>query len=108
MAFTKKGDVFVPEMFVEAIQAGFAGMEMMDKSGAIIVNTSMPYGGSNVGESVKIPYFSNIGELEDLTNDGDALTPVGITSSQETATVQHSGKAIEATWWAQMSAVSDP
>jgi hypothetical protein len=108
MAFTKKGDVFVPEMFVEAIQAGFAGMEMMDKSGAIIVNTSMPYGGSNVGESVKIPYFSNIGELEDIANDGDALTPVGITSSEEIATVNHSGKAIEATWWAQMSAVSDP
>lgn len=108
MAFAKKGDVFVPEMLVEAIQAGFTGIEVMGKTGAVIVNTSMPYGMANVGESVKIPYFSNIGELEDLAADGDALTPVGITTSQETATVLHSGKAIEATWWAQMSALSDP
>lgn len=108
MAFAKKGDVFVPEMLVEAIQAGFAGIEVMGKTGAVIVNTSMQHGKASVGESVKIPYFSNIGELEDLAADGDALTPVGISTSLETATVLHSGKSVEATWWAQMSALSDP
>jgi len=108
MAFAKKGDVFVPEMFIEAIQAGFSGVEVMDKTGAVIFNSQMPYSQGNVGSSVTIPYFGNIGELEDLVADGDALTPRGVTTTQETATVSHSGIAIEATWWAQASASSDP
>jgi hypothetical protein len=108
MSFTKKGDVFVPEMLVEAIQAGFPGMEVMGKTGAVIVNTSMPHGLADVGSEVKIPYLSNIGELDDIANDGDALTPVGMTSTNELSTVKHSGKMIEATWWAQLSAYADP
>lgn len=108
MAFTRSGDVFVPEMFIEAIQSGFSGVEVMDKTGAVIFNTQMPYSQGNVGSSVTIPYFGNIGELEDLVADGDALTPRGVTTTQETAAVNHSGIAIEATWWAQASASSDP
>lgn len=108
MAFVKKGDVFVPEMLEDALQGAFAGATVMRGTGAAIFKTGMPAGKSQVGEQIKVPYFGNIGELEDLTNDGDALTPRGISDSIELATVKHSGIAIEATWWAQASAAADP
>lgn len=108
MAFAKKGDVFVPELLAEALPGAFAGMAALSGTGAAVINTSFPGGRAQVGESVKVPYFGTIGELQDLAADGDALTPVGITTSNETATVAHSGIAIEATKWAELSGVSDP
>lgn len=108
MAFVKKGDVFVPEMLEDAIRGTFAGMTVMAGTGAAILKTGMPAGKANVGEEIKVPFFDNIGELEDLAADGDALTPRGITDSKETATVKHSGIAIQATWWAQAASASDP
>lgn len=108
MAFVRKGDVFVPEMLEDAIRGTFAGMTVMAGTGAAIVKTGMPAGKANVGEEIKIPFFDTIGELEDLAADGDALTPRGITDSKETATVKHSGIAVQATWWSQASAAADP
>lgn len=108
MAFAKKGDVFVPELLMDALPGAFAGMKALSGTGAAIINTSFPAGKAQVGETVKIPYFGTIGELQDLAADGDALTPVGISSSQETSTVKHAGIAIEATKWAELSGVADP
>lgn len=108
MAFAKVGDVFVPELLEEALPGAFAGMTALNGTGAAIINTSFTGGRGMVGEEVKIPYFGTIGELDVLTNDGDALTPRGISTTDETATVKHAGIAIEATTWAQLSGVSDP
>lgn len=108
MAFTKKGDILVPELLMEHLPGAFAGMSVMGKTGAAIVNTSMPAGKSKVGSTIKIPYFDSIGELDDITTDGDALTPRALSDSDESATVRHSGIAIEATKWAQWSANADP
>lgn len=108
MAFAKKGDVLVPELLEDALAGQFAGMTVMRKTGAAIFKMGMPAGKAQLGEEIKIPFFESIGELEDLAADGDALTPVGVSTTQELATVKHSGKAIEATFWAQVSGVTDP
>lgn len=108
MAFTKKGDILVPELLMSHLPAAFAGMSVMGKTGAATINTSMPAGKSKVGETIKIPYFDSIGELDDITTDGDALTPRALSDTDESATVRHSGIAIEATKWAQWSANADP
>jgi hypothetical protein len=55
------------------------------------------------GDSVIIPYFENVGEMEDLL-EGEALTPRLLTMSDETSKVVHSGIAGEITAWAQMAA----
>lgn len=101
-------DFFVPELLAEQVVAGLAGMKALYGTDAAIINTSMPHGLSMVGTAVKIPYFTNIGELDDITNDGDALTPGTIGSSVTTATVLHSGKAFEITQWAEWAALGDP
>lgn len=108
MAFTKKGDILIPELLMEHLPGAFAGMSVMGKTGAAVINTSMPAGKSKVGDTIKVPYFDSIGELDDITTDGDALTPRALADSDESATVRHSGIAIEATKWAQWSANADP
>lgn len=108
MTFVKKGDIFVPELVEEPLEGVFAGMTVMRGTGAADFRTGMPGSQGNVGETIKIPYFDTIGDMEELTADGDALTPRGITDTEETATIRHAGIAIEATWWAQASAKKDP
>ena len=105
MGFAKKGDVLVPELLEPAIAGVFAGMAVMRNTGAAIIKMGMPAGRAQLGDQIKIPYFGTIGELQDVAADGDALTPVGISTTTELATVQHSGKAIEASVWAQLSGV---
>jgi hypothetical protein len=108
MAFVKKGDVFVPESLADEIPGAYAGMRALAGTGAAIINTTMPFGRGQVGDIVKVPYFDTIGELEELVNDGDALTPRGITDSYESAQVKRAGIAIEATKWAQWASFADP
>jgi HK97 family phage major capsid protein len=102
-----KTDLFIKESLADAVKAGFAGMSLLANTGAVVLNTSMPHGGRDVGSDVKIPYFTAMGEAEDISTDGDALTPATFTSAAQTATVKHSGKAFEMTFWAQ-SAEGDP
>jgi hypothetical protein len=105
---TKRSDLVIPELLQEAIQAEFAGRTILAGSGAAVINTTLP-GGAVGGDTIKVPYFNSLGEMEDLPNEGDALTPVKLTMSDETATVRHSGKAVELTHWSQMAAsYADP
>lgn len=101
-------DVIVPELLEEAIQGEFAGMKAFYGTGAAIVNFSMPThapSGAKIkgGDTIKIPYFGTIGEMEDVA-EGTALTPESLTMSEEDCTVLHSGKAIETSHWAQLAA----
>jgi hypothetical protein len=107
MSFNQVGDVFVPELVEEPLQGMFAGMTVMRKTGAGIFKTGMPAGKAELGQLIKVPYFNTIGELEELA-DGQALSPRNIKDSIELAPVRHAGIAIEATWWAQASAMKDP
>lgn len=108
MAVTKKANfTLIPEILDEAIQGEFAGMTALYGKDAVIVNGTL--GSVKKGEKVQVPYFGNIGDMEDLAdNEGGvgavpALTPATLTSSMEEAVVHHSGKAFEITEWAQMT-----
>lgn len=114
MGTTKRSDLIVPEILQEAIQAEFAGIKALWGTDAAIVNSSLPTqnaagGKIRGGDTIKIPYFSALGEMDDIDTEGDALTPASMAMSSETATVKHSGKAVEITNWAQMAAMfADP
>lgn len=108
MGFTKKGDVFVPELLDEALMGKFAGMTVMRKSGAAIFMMGMPAGRAQLGEKVIVPYFGTVGEMEDVDEDGQNLVPKKLSTTQEEAIVKHSGLALEATVWASLSGVEDP
>jgi len=108
MPLTVSSDLIIPELLAEAIQAEFEGMTLLADSGVAVMNNTLPEGYKG-GETVTVPYFDALGEMEDITTEGDALTPEALTMSEETATVMHSGKAVELSYWAQLKAAyADP
>jgi hypothetical protein len=113
MAVTKRSDIIYVDQLQEAISAAFAGMIALYGTGAAILSRTLPTIGDagtklKGGDTIKVPYFDAIGEMDDPA-EGDALTPVKLTESSETSTVVHSGKAGEITNWALLTAMfSDP
>lgn len=107
MAFTKRSDLIIPQILLEAIQGEFEGAQALYGTGAVIVDNSLP-GNYRGGDTVTVPYFGIIGDAEDIVNEGDALTPEAISQDSETATVIHTGKAFATTVWARMAAATDP
>lgn len=101
MGTTLSTDLVVPEILSEAIQAEFAGMQLLLGSGAAVVSSTLP-GGVKGGKTIAVPYFDALGDMEDVP-EGDALTPETLTMSEETAVVVHSGKAVELSYWAQLA-----
>lgn len=106
MGFTKRSDLVIPELLVEAIQGEFAGKILLYGTNAAVVSNTLP-GNKRGGDTVSVPYFGTLGEAE-LLNEGEALTPEGLTETKEQATVQRGGKAFETTEWARMAANADP
>lgn len=107
MATTKRSDLIYTDQLQDAISAEFAGRKALAGTAAVVMNMSLP-GDARGGDTLKVPYFVSIGELEDVA-EGQALTPVKLTETSETATVQRSGKAGEITTWAKLTAMfSDP
>lgn len=104
----KRTDFIVPEILVDKITTGFSdGVEVMYGSPAVVTSPTLP-GDKRGGDTVKVPYLGNIGEFEDVA-EGDALTPVVVSSTSETGTVSRSGKAVEITKWAELAALyADP
>lgn len=106
MGFTKRSDIVIPELLIEAIQGEFAGKILLYGTNAAVVSNTLP-GNKKGGDTVSVPYFGTLGEAE-LLNEGEALTPEGLTETKEQATVQRGGKAFETTEWARMAANADP
>lgn len=107
MTFVTTSDVISPELLLEAIQGAFANAIVMAGTGVALFKTGMPAGRAEMGQQIKVPYFDNIGEMEDLA-DGQNATIRGLSMSLELATVRRSSIAVEATWWAQASASDNP
>ena len=107
MAVTKRSDLIIPEILQEAVKGAFEGVTALWGTGAAKVASTLP-GSVKGGDTVTVPYFGLLGELDDVATEGDALVPAKLTMTSETATVQHSGKAFEITSWAQMAAFGDP
>lgn len=108
MGYIKQGDVFVPEVLDETLAGQFAGMTVMRASGAAIFKTGMPAGRAQLGQKIIVPAFDTVGDMQDLEEDGQNLTPKKIATSQEEAIVRHSGLSLEATLWASLSGAEDP
>lgn len=106
MPVTRRSDLVIPELLVEAVRGEFSGATALYNSDAVTVHMGLP-GGVKGGQLISVPYFSTLGEAEDLL-EGEALTPEGIASTKEQATVIHTGKAFSITQWAQWAAVGDP
>jgi HK97 family phage major capsid protein len=109
MATTLRSNlVIVSEILQAAVKGAFAGMRVLAGSPAVVMNGTMP--GNQGGDTIKVPYFGTLGELDDIATEGDALTPVSLSQTSESASVQHSGKAFQASVWAMLAAdpASDP
>lgn len=99
-------DTVQPQILQDAILGAFAGVEKLVTSPAVVVNDSMP--NTRGGDTVTVPYFSSMGELDDVA-EGVALTPSALVMTSEQATVTRSGKSFEVTEWARMAAnYADP
>lgn len=113
MGLTTRSDLVSVDILQETITAAFAGKLALAGTGAAIMSPTLPGFGPDGaryvgGSTINVPYFDSIGELDDVT-EGDALTPVGLSTTNETASVIHSGKAGEITNWAQLAAqYADP
>src|SRR5437879_6944190 len=110
----KRSDLIIPELLTEAIQGQYAGMVALWGRGAAVISGSMPVhapSGTKIrgGDRITVPYFGTIGELDDVTSESDALTPTALAMTSEQESVNHSGKAIEISSWAQLAAqYADP
>jgi len=103
---TTRSNLFVPEVFTEAIRQGFLGMKALLGTDVAIINGTLP-ANHRGGQAVTVPYFNNIGEVQDAT-EGQALTVAQLTQATETATVNRSGIAFDMTRWAELAASEDP
>ncbi|WP_437309990.1 phage major capsid protein [Sorangium sp. So ce388] len=114
MAVTRRSDLINTAILMEAIQAEVAVALALYGSPAVVQNNSLPVntisgGKIKGGDTVQVPYFNSLGELDEIATDGDSLTPVALTMTDESATVRHFGKAVEITTWAQLKAMyADP
>lgn len=106
MPVTKRADLVIPELLVDAVRGAFVGAKALFGSAVASVHMGLP---SNLkgGDEITVPYFNTLGEAEDI-GEGEALTPEGITSTKETAQVIHTGKAFAITQWAQWASWGDP
>jgi hypothetical protein len=100
----KRTDIIVPEILERAVRGAFKGMKALYGSAAAIIRTGMPQ--NKGGDKVKVPYFGNLGEWEDVA-EGVPLSLAGLTEDADEAVVQRTGKAFEATDWASLAADPD-
>ena len=108
MAVVKSTDLLEPEILADAVLGYIsAGVPVMQDTGAARFETGLPDEYAKVGVQVTIPYFGSLGEWEDVAVDGDGLTPAPFASTDEQATVIHTGKAFEITRRAQANG-TDP
>jgi len=108
MPQTKRSDLVYVDILQEAIQQALAGKLALFGTGAAVMSSTLPTfsaDGNKLkgGDTVRVPYFAAIGELDDVA-EGNALVPQKISSSSETASVIHSGKAGEFTNWSSLVA----
>lgn len=113
MALMKRSDLIYVDQLQEAVQAAFAGQVALFGTGAAIFSPTLPSLGAEGGklkggDTIRVPYFDAVGELDDVP-EGGALAPQKLTLTSETSTVVHSGKAGEISNWAQLTAqFADP
>lgn len=104
MTQTVKANVINPAVYRDMVGATFLGQTRVFNSGAVLSDGTLV---GNPGDTVHFPKWGTIGELDTLT-EGTAMTPTGMTSSDQTATIKEVGKAVEITDSAQLTALGSP
>lgn len=105
MAVTLTADVIVPEVLADIIEADFAGNLVIGdpRNRMTFVNDDLLMTGGN---TVKVPNWDAIADLDDLTED-TALTPIKIAQSSDTATVKGYGKLVDIDDFALLAMIGD-
>lgn len=93
MATTLRSDLVLPDILAEEVMKGFTGRLLLNDSGAVVVNPGLQAGVNEVGNTVTIPYFDDVGEAEEVA-EGAAGTLDKVTQSSETSTVVRIFKGI--------------
>lgn len=99
---------FNPQVLAKAVAGGFAEVPILFGSGAVVLDSTMPYGKDYLGLVINVPYFSGPNAWQVLA-DGAALTAVtttigngaGTTTTPETALVKRAGTYMDWTSWAK-------
>lgn len=113
MPVTRSSDLFNTPLMVEAVMTAFRNPTVLSGSRAVVRSNTLPRNtidGARLkgGDKVAVPYFESIGTLDDVDEDR-ALTPAKLTTTNEEASMQHSGKLVEMTHWARIKmAYADP
>lgn len=100
MPTTERSDLILATVLAQEFSKGIAGMEVLNGSGAFVVNPGLQAGSDSVGSDVVVPYFDSIGKAQSVAA-GGALTPKKLTQSSETGTVVHIGDAVSVSGWAR-------
>lgn len=109
MALTTSDSNLNVDVLQAAIPGAFAGMTMLLNSGAVIIDGNLPTltpngGKPGTGSKILVPYMGNIGDFTTIAAEGDGVTPVALTSTEEEDTYVHDAIAVEMTRFARMTA----
>ncbi len=93
MATTFRSDLVLPDILAEEVMKGFSGKLLLNGTGAVVMNPGLQASVNEVGNTVTIPYFDDVGEAEEVA-EGGAGTLDKLVQSSETATVVRLFKGI--------------
>lgn len=102
MTTTKKANMIVPEVFGDMVQAEFKG-KLVIGDFAITDNTLE----GQAGDTIHFPKYKALGEATDLS-EGISMDTEVLGTEDSTATIKESGKAVEISDLAQISALGNP
>ena len=100
-----RSNTFYPDIFVDAVRGAFRGKKALHGTGAVAVNAGLP-GGVKAGDTIKVPYFGALGELQ-VTAEDVAVPLSTLAQSNESATVRRAGRAFEMSRWKMLAESSN-
>lgn len=97
---TTANNTYTPEVIAEGVREGLAARQALYGTGVAVVDMGLSVEGDKprIGSKVTVPYLGTLTTFEEITTDGDALTPEVLTDSKEDNTIRHFGKAFETTY----------
>lgn len=105
---TTTNNTYTPEIITEGVRERLAGAQALYGTGAAVLDTSLTITGTpKIGTKVTVPYLGTLSAFEEITTDGDELTPEVLTDSKEDETLRHFGKAFETTYLGRNTGVMD-
>ena len=102
MATLTKDSNFNPQVLADAVRSAFKGLKALYGTKAVVQNNTLPLDARG-GDVLDIPYFGNLGELEDVAENAALSIAEPTASSKEQASVQRAGKAFSLTKWKEMA-----